>query len=255
MNIDIARAVARLQFRCPGIPLDGGGYSGCEGGADCPVCLGKPINGIEAREVDDLHRTVTRIVDAVYAEANRLAEQLAAARVAEAQQVAALAGRQAEAARAECDKLRAESGRLRAVLIASECLTCDGSGQIATRGHERCTRCDGSGRVVQTDVERLVGQVNTLTLSRDELRAELEQLQGVGNAIRLAKLRAAAREFIAAIEDPEGASPRFCSYCGKLALTSTPDGKDRCGDHPNGGTDLSYAPAWRRLVALAQEGT
>lgn len=171
-TIDIARAVARLQLRCPGIPLDGGGYSGCGGGADCPVCLGRPVDGIEASEVDDLHRTVTRIVDAVYAEANRLAEQLAAARVAEAQQVAALAGRQAEAARAE----------------------------------------------------------------RDELRT-------------------AARAFVAAIEDPEGDIPHLCTNCDRLALTGASGSRTRCGDHPNGCADLSYAPAWRRLVALAQEGT
>lgn len=237
LDIDIARSVARLQGKCPGIPLDGGGYSGCEGGADCPVCLGKPVDD----GADDLHEAVDRIVVSIQKEAHRLGEQFAAARVAHTQ--------------AENARLRAEAGRLRAVLIASECLTCDGSGQLAARGHERCTRCDGSGRVVQTDVERLVARANGLALERDELRAELERLQGVGNAIRLAKLRAAVRELIAAIEAPEGDSPLFCSCCGKLALTSTPDGKDRCGDHANGGTDLSYAPAWRRLVALAQEGT
>lgn len=252
-TIDIARAVARLQGRCPGIPLDGGGYSGCEGGDDCPVCLGKPV--VDGAEVDELYLTVDHIMTSLRAEAVRLGERYAAARVAEAERVILVAERQVEAAQAERDELRAENGRLRAVLIASECLTCDGSGQIAVRGHERCARCDGSGRVVQTDVERLVAQVNTLTLERDALRAELERLQGVGNAIRLAKLRAAARELIAAIEAPEGDFPLFCSCCGKLALTSTPDGKDRCGDHANGGADLSYAPAWRRLVALAQEGT
>lgn len=243
-TIDIARAVARLQGRCPGIPLDGGGYSGCEGGADCPVCLGRPLDD----GADDLHEAVDRIVVSIQKEAHRLGEQLAAARVAEAQQVAALAGRQAEAARAEI-------GCLRAVLIASECLTCDGSGQLAARGHERCTRCDGSGRVVQTDVERLVAQVNTLTLERDALRAELERLQGVGNAIRLAKLREAVRALIKAIHDPAGDAVFACGICDELALTSAGGGKIRCDVHASGGTDLSYAPAWRRLVALAQEGT
>lgn len=45
-GLDMARAVARLQGRCPGVPLDGGGYSGCRRGADCPVCKGRAVEGM-----------------------------------------------------------------------------------------------------------------------------------------------------------------------------------------------------------------
>lgn len=66
-DLDIARAVGQLQGRCPGIPLDGGGYSGCEGGADCPVCLGG-----WSPAPDEAERDQARTLTALRAELERL---------------------------------------------------------------------------------------------------------------------------------------------------------------------------------------
>lgn len=210
-DLHTARVVAHAQGRCPGIPLDGGGYSGCRGGADCPVCEGQSfanhpsprgthrlstaeLAGLRARldgqgvilagwsgrllatveelEVElaservryehlraSLHKKpaptdtpeetraiVERVVDWVHQEAQRIGEQLAAARVAEAQATAALAGRQAEQLRAQLDELR-QAGRELVACLPDVALVCGECNRPATRawltifGAVRCA-CD-----------------------------------------------------------------------------------------------------------------
>lgn len=124
----MARAVARLQGRCPGVPLDGGGYSGCRGGADCPVCEGRPgetcaPQAYTEADIRALVQTVKcldplRLLATLDHWAKEHGDQ--EAQVQEARQVAALAGRQAEAARAERDALREAARALFAALDAED---------------------------------------------------------------------------------------------------------------------------------------
>ena len=64
----------------------------------------------------------------------------------------------------------------------------------------------------------------------------------------LAELQEASGALVAAIQDRHGDAVLSCGVCGDLALTLTGDGKARCAEHPNGGLNLSYAPAWRRWL-------
>jgi len=70
-----------------------------------------------------------------------------------------------------------------------------------------------------------------------ELEAELA---------RLREVEAAARAFVESAEDPYTHVVVDCGICNRIATTMS-GGKTRCDDHPNGGDDLDYAPAWRRL--------
>lgn len=69
IDIDIARSEGQRRGQCPGILLDDGDYSGCGGGADCPVCLGKPfaasaeVAGLRA-QLADLRAAVRRYLEA-----------------------------------------------------------------------------------------------------------------------------------------------------------------------------------------------
>lgn len=65
-------------------------------------------------------------------------------------------------------------------------------------------------------------------------------------------LREAARSVVAAFDDLKGSQVVACGICDGLALTYDNGGKTRCGEHANGGEDLTYAPAWRRLVGLVK---
>lgn len=68
----------------------------------------------------------------------------------------------------------------------------------------------------------------------------------------LAELQEASGALVAAFRDPAGDPALACSVCDNLALTLASVGKFRCEEHPNGGEDLSYAPAWRRWIALLE---
>ena len=69
----------------------------------------------------------------------------------------------------------------------------------------------------------------------------------------LAELQEASGALVAAIQDRHGDKVLSCGVCGDLALTLTGDGKARCAEHPNGGLNLSYAPAWRRWLVLVEK--
>lgn len=65
-DIARARAVGQHQGQCPGILLDDGDYSGCGGGADCPVCLGKPFAaGSLEQQLADLRAQLAQAQEAL----------------------------------------------------------------------------------------------------------------------------------------------------------------------------------------------
>lgn len=124
--VAVARAIARLQGRCPGIPVDGGGFSGCRGLPDCPVCEGRRVE--ELTWARDSKATIT----ALEAEVIELTgcDSLSEMPVALAEDPSILRtwlGRalrrghlEAEAARAERDVLRAAARALLAARDAFE---------------------------------------------------------------------------------------------------------------------------------------
>lgn len=75
------------------------------------------------------------------------------------------------------------------------------------------------------------------------------------------ELREAARELVAELERTSGDWPRFCDAPRCCCLAMHDDGDQvACDEHQgilvdNDIEDLSYATAWRRLVALAREGS
>jgi hypothetical protein len=95
--------------------------------------------------------------------------------------------------------------------------------------------------------ERPLGGLRPVEIPRAVLDRLAEAFFG------LAELQEASGALVAAIQDRHGDAALPCGVCDDLALTLTDDGKARCAEHPNGGRDLSYAPAWRRFVGLLEK--
>lgn len=212
-GLDMARAVARLQGRCPGVPLDGGGYSGCRGGADCPVCEGA-----------------------------RMGAQLAIDLI-EARQVASLAGRQAEAARAERDEARAEAEKLRAELI--EARQWRDEAQIereAARAERDAAR--ESVAILRERERSLAVAERTLRAERDALRDAARALVRLLEKCDAYDCKSAATKILLSGDD----AGSYCDSCAE-------DLQAPCGgpDEIDFG-ELLHAPALRTLRTLLGEG-
>ena len=84
--------------------------------------------------------------------------------------------------------------------------------------------------------------VAAVVADRDARIRELE-----AEVLRLREVEAAALAFVSAVTAPE-VVVITCRYCDHVAtMVRFPGGAARCDRHANGGTDLPYAPAWRRL--------
>lgn len=125
-----ARAMAFEQGKCPGIPLDDGRHSGCEGGGDCPVCKGQTF---------DAQAQCNR----ARAEVVMLREELGLGLGDAMQRVASLA-REVIDLRQERDKLRAAARAFLEDASMPQCGACREQGviRIVTRKYRGWFACD-----------------------------------------------------------------------------------------------------------------